>query len=128
MGQVGPYQLQASIAALHVEARHADDTDWPQIVALYDGLARIQPSPVVMLNRAAAIAMASGPETGLACIDALAPSGALEHYHLFHAARADLLRRLGRKDEAAEAYRRALALASNGAERAFLERRLAAFG
>jgi RNA polymerase sigma-70 factor, ECF subfamily len=113
----GPYQLQAAIAALHSE----DTTDWPQIALLYGELARVQPSPVVELNRAVAVAMAEGPEAGLARLDAL---DELDRYHLLHATRADLLRRLGRDGEAADAYRRALDLATNPVERAFLERRL----
>ena len=119
----GPYALQAAIAAVHAQAARPEDTDWRQIAALYGELARAQPTPVVELNRAVAVAMAEGPDAGLALIDGVA--GALEGYHLLHAARADLLRRGGRADEAARAYRRALALAANGAERAFLQRRLA---
>jgi RNA polymerase sigma-70 factor (ECF subfamily) len=118
----GPYQLQAAIAALHVEAGRADETDWPQIAALYGELARVAPSPVVELNRAVAIAMAEGAEEGLDAVDAI---DGLDDYHLLHSARADLLRRLGRYGEAAEAYRRALELARNAPEREFLERRLA---
>ena len=121
---VGPYTLQAGIAALHCEAAKAQDTDWAQIVALYDVLERIQPSPVVSLNRAAAVAMRDGAEQGLALMDALAFSGDLDDYHLMHAARADLLRRLGRSAEAVTSYSRALALASNNTERRFLEKRL----
>ena len=117
--QPGPYQLQAAIAALHSEAPTADATDWPQIAALYGELARVQPSQVVELNRAVAIAMTDGPEAGLARLEGL---DELERYHLLHATRADLLRRLGRADEAAAAYRRALDLATNPVERAFLER------
>ncbi|HUH14262.1 MAG TPA: RNA polymerase sigma factor [Gaiellaceae bacterium] len=113
----GPYQLQAAIAALHLE----DETDWPQIAALYAELARIEPSPVVELNRAVAVAMAEGPERGLELVERIDLSG----YHLLHAARADFLRRLERRDEAAAAYRDALALEMNAADRAFLERRLA---
>jgi RNA polymerase sigma-70 factor, ECF subfamily len=113
----GPYQLQAAIAALHTEPT----TDWPQIVALYDRLASFLPSPVVQLNRAVAVAMAEGPERGLALIDELHLNG----YHLFHSARADLLRRLERRAEAAAAYRRALELTTSAVERSFLERRLA---
>jgi RNA polymerase sigma-70 factor (ECF subfamily) len=113
----GPYQIQAAIAALHTEL----DTDWPQIAALYERLLVYLPSPVVQLNRAVAIAMAEGAERGLALIDPLP----LERYHLFHAARADLLRRLERRDEAAAAYRQALALTTSATERSFLERRLA---
>jgi RNA polymerase sigma-70 factor (ECF subfamily) len=121
----GPYQLQAAIAAVHAEAPAAADTDWPQIVALYDELLQLTPSPVVELNRAAAVAMASGPEAGLALLDRLDADGTLASYHLLHAARADLLRRLGRLPEAAAAYERALALVGNPGDRAFLERRLA---
>lgn len=120
----GPYQLQAAIAALHDEATTADATDWPQIAALYDELARFQPTAVVELNRAAAVAMAEGPEVGLELLEALGKSGALARYHLLHAARADLLRRAERFAEAAEAYRIALALCSNPVERAYLDRRL----
>jgi RNA polymerase sigma-70 factor (ECF subfamily) len=125
MRQVGPYQLQAAIAALHAEAGYSAETDWPQIAALYGELARIQPSPVVQLNGAVAIGMSEGPERGLALIDRLGTSGELDRYHLFHAARADMLRRLGSFEAAAEAYRRALALMANGVERAYLQRRLA---
>jgi RNA polymerase sigma-70 factor, ECF subfamily len=126
MGQVGPYQLQAAIAALHAEAHTAAETDWAQIAALYGELARIQPSPVVQLNGAVAIGMAEGPQRGLALIDELGTSGELDRYHLFHAARAEMLRRLGAFEAAADAYRRALALMANSVERAYLERRLAA--
>jgi len=126
MGRVGPYQLQAAIAALHAQAASPDETDWRQIAALYGVLARIQPSPVVQLNGAVAIGMSEGPNRGLALIDELGTSGELERYHLFHAARADMLRRLGYFEAAADAYRRALALMENGVERAYLERRLAA--
>jgi RNA polymerase sigma-70 factor (ECF subfamily) len=120
----GPYQLQAAIAALHARAPRAQDTDWPQIAALYGTLALLEPSPVVELNRAVAVAMADGPAVALPLVDALATE--LDRYHLFHAARADLLRRLGRDEEAAAGYRRALELATNPAERAFLNRRLKA--
>jgi RNA polymerase sigma-70 factor, ECF subfamily len=126
MGRIGPYQLQAAIAALHAEARDAAETDWPQIAALYRELARLNPSPVVLLNGAVAVAMSEGPGRGLALIDTLGASGELDRYHLFHAARADMLRRLGSFEAAAEAYRRALALIGNDVERAYLERRLAA--
>ena len=112
----GPYQLQAAIAALHLE----DETDWPQIAALYAELARAEPSPIVELNRAVAVAMAEGPDRGLELVERIHLPG----YHLLHAARADLLRRLERRDEAAAAYRDALALEMNAADRAFLERRL----
>ena len=122
-GRVGPYQLQAAIAAVHAEAAAADETDWPQIAALYGLLARIDPSPIVFLNHAVAIGMSDGPEHGLALIETL---GGLDHYHLYHAARADLLRRLGARAEAAAAYRRARGLTANAVERAHLERRLAA--
>jgi len=117
----GPYQLQAAIASLHARAPAPDDTDWAQIASWYGALATMQPSPVVELNRAAAISMADGPAAALPLVDALA--GDLEGYHLFHAARADLLRRLDRPDEAARTYSRALELATNPQERAFLERR-----
>lgn len=122
----GPYQLQAAIAALHARAPRAEDTDWPQIAALYARLAEVAPSPVVELNHAVAIAMADGPERGLVLVDSLADE--LEAYHLFHGARADLLRRLDRRAEAASAYGRALELASNPQERRFLERRLREVG
>ncbi len=123
-GGPGPYALQAAIAALHCEAARPADTDWPQIVRLYEVLERLQPSPVVSLNRAAAVAMVDGPRRALALVDALAATGELERYHLLHAARADLLRRLGSAAEAAKSYARALALVTNDAERRFLERRL----
>jgi RNA polymerase sigma-70 factor, ECF subfamily len=118
----GSYQIQAAIAALHAEAKTPAETDWAQIAALYAELARIEPSPIVELNRAVAVAMAEGPATGLDLVERIP---GLDRYHLLHAARADLLRRLGRTDEAASAYARALALATNPAERDFLERRLA---
>jgi RNA polymerase sigma-70 factor, ECF subfamily len=123
-GGPGPFALQAAIAALHCQAARAEDTDWRQIVRLYDLLERLQPSPIVSLNRAVAVAMAEGPREGLVLIDALAAGGDLDGYHLLHAARADLLRRIGSPAEAAASYRRALALASNESERRFLERRL----
>ena len=126
MGRIGPYQLQAAIAALHAEATDPAETDWPQIAALYRELARLNPSPVVLLNGAVAVAMSEGPGRGLALIDTIGASGELDRYHLFHAARADILRRLGSFEDAAEAYRRALALIGNDVERAYLERRLAA--
>jgi RNA polymerase sigma-70 factor (ECF subfamily) len=121
----GPYSVQAAIAAVHAEAPSADATDWGQIVGLYDALMRQQPSPVVELNRAVAIAMRDGPGAGLALVDALLDAGDLADYHLAHAARADLCRRLGRHREARESYLRALELARQGSERRFLERRLA---
>ncbi|MEW6224924.1 MAG: DUF6596 domain-containing protein [Chloroflexota bacterium] len=124
MGRVGPYQLQAAIAAVHDEAPTAGLTDWPQILGLYEVLARLAPSPVVSLNRAVAVAEVAGPAAGLAAVDALAGDPAMAEYRFFHAARAELLRRLARWAEAAEAYRRALALAPNVPERGFLERRL----
>jgi RNA polymerase sigma-70 factor (ECF subfamily) len=123
-GGPGPYALQAAIAALHCQAARATDTDWPQILLLYDFLERVQPSPVVSLNRAVAVAMVHGPKPALAIVDSLAAAGELEDYHLLHAARADLLRRTGAAAEAAKSYARALALATNGSERRFLDRRL----
>lgn len=123
-GQPGPYALQAAIAAVHDEAATVATTDWPQIVALYDVLRQVAPSPLVELNRAVAVAMVQGPAAGLALLDALAADRRLAGYHLLPAARGDLLRRLGRTAEAAEAYRQALDLAGNGPERAFLNRRL----
>ena len=124
-GAQGEYALQAAIAALHARARRPEDTDWAQIARLYDTLLQRRPSPVVELNRAAAIAMAEGPASGLALIDALEAKGELAGYHLLPAARADLLRREGRWREAAEAYRQALALVANDPERQYLNRRLA---
>jgi RNA polymerase sigma-70 factor (ECF subfamily) len=123
-GGPGPFALQAAISALHCRAARAEDTDWPQIVRLYDLLERLQPSPIVSLNRAVAVAMASSPEAALVIVDRLAASSDLDCYHLLHAARADLLRRLGSVAEAAKSYRRALELATNDSERRFLERRL----
>ena len=120
----GPFALQAAIAALHCQAARAEDTDWPQIVRLYEVLERQQPSPVVALNRAAAVAMVDGPAPALELVDGLAAGGELDRYHLLHAARAELLRRLGDRAEAAKSYTRALALVSNETERRFLERRL----
>ena len=124
-GRPGPYQLQAAIAALHVGAARPEDTDWPQIAALYGALLRSTPSPIVELNAAAAVAMAHGPEAGLAWMERLERSGELAGYHLLPASQADLLRRLGRTEEARAAYARALALVRHPAERRFLERRLA---
>jgi RNA polymerase sigma-70 factor (ECF subfamily) len=120
----GPFAVQAAIAALHCQAARAEDTDWPQIVRLYDVLERQQPSPVVALNRAAAVAMVDGPAPALALVDELAAGGELDRYHLLHAARAELLRRIGDRVEAAKSYARALTLVSNETERRFLERRL----
>jgi RNA polymerase sigma-70 factor (ECF subfamily) len=122
-GGPGPLALQAAIAALHCQAVRAEDTDWRQILRLYDQLERRQPSPVVSLNRAVAVAMVNGPRAALAIIDAL-DVGELANYHLLHAARADLLRRMGSSAEAAGSYRRALDLVTNDSERRFLERRL----
>jgi len=124
MRRPGPYQLQAAIAALHCGAARADETDWPQIAALYGELLRYQPTAVVALNRAVAVAMAGAPEDGLRLLDAAGLAAALDGYLHYHSARADLLRRAGRRDEAAPAYRRALALTTNAVERAYLERRL----
>ena len=123
-GGGGAYALQAAIAALHCQAQRPEDTDWPQILGLYDLLIRVQPSAVVSLNRGVAVAMVQGPQAGLAIVDELAKSGDLEGYHVLHAARADLLRRAGAKQEAAESYRRALAIATNESERRYLDRRL----
>ena len=123
-GGAGTFALQAAIAALHCQAPRAEDTDWPQIVRLYDRLERLQPSPIVSLNRAVAIAMVDGLRPALALVDALAAGGDLDGYHLLHAARADLLRRVGDPAEAARSYTRALALVTNDSERRFLERRL----
>ena len=120
----GPYTLQAAIAAVHAEAESTPATDWRQIVALYNQLARIQPSPVVHLNRAVAIAMRDGPEAGLTHIDALLEHGDLSNYYLAHSARAELCRRLGRTVEARASYERALALTQQGPERQFLQERI----
>ena len=124
--RAGPYLVQAAIAALHCEAERPEDTDWIQISVLYDALVRTAPSPVVELNRAVAVAMAYGPEPGLKAMEHLAE--ALDGYHLFHSARADLLRRSGRLEEARAAYRRAIELAGNASERDFLQRRLEEVG
>ncbi len=120
----GPYTLQAAIAAVHAEARNAAETDWAQIVGLYDVLVRAHPSPVVELNRAAAIAMRDGPAAGLSLVDAILARGDLADYHLAHSARADLCRRLGKTADARASYERALALTRQEPERRFLERRL----
>ena len=120
----GPYTLQAAIAAVHAEAPDAASTDWPQIVALYNLLARAEPSAIIELNRAVAVAMRDGPEAGLALIDAIFARGELTDYHLAHAARADLCRRLGRIPEARSSYERALTLTQQEPERRFLEKRL----
>lgn len=124
----GPYTLQAAIAAVHSEAPNAESTDWPQIVALYNVLARAEPSPVVELNRAVAVAMRDGPEAGLVLIDAIFARGDLTDYHLAHSARADLCRRLGWRAEARSSYERALALTRLEPERRFLEKRLRELG
>ncbi|WP_338865196.1 RNA polymerase sigma factor [Myxococcus stipitatus] len=124
LGSFGPYTLQAAIAALHAQARSPEETDWEQIAALYQRLSKLSPGPVVELNHAAAVAMAKGPEHGLALVDDLEASGRLTSYHLLPAARAELLRRLGRWEESATAYRRALALVRTEPERRFLQERL----
>ena len=120
----GPYALQAAIAAVHADAVSADATDWSEIVGLYDVLLRADPSPVIELNRAVAVAMRDGPAAGLALIDAILARGDLEDYHLAHAARADLCRRLGQTAQARASYTRAIALARQEPERRFLARRL----
>ena len=124
-GAAGVYALQAAIAALHANATTAKDTDWPQIAALYGALLRVHPSPVIEVNRAIAVAMARSLEEGLALLEEIEKRAEIEEFHLLHAARADLLRRLGRMPQAAEAYRQALALAANDIEIRFLRRRLA---
>jgi len=126
--QVGPYTLQAAIASVHADAPNAGATDWAQIARLYDVLVHVEPSPVVELNRAVAVAMRDGPDAGLALIDAILARGDLADYHLAHAARADLCRRLGRTAETRASYKRALTLARQEPERRFLERRLAELG
>jgi RNA polymerase sigma-70 factor (ECF subfamily) len=123
---VGPYAIQAAIAAVHADAARSDETDWAQIVAFYDLLLEMNPSPVVELNRAAAIAMKDGPARGLDLINALLARGELAHYHLAHSARADLLRRLGRTPDALDAYAAALALTTQEPERRYIERRIKA--
>lgn len=125
MHQPGPYQIQAAISALHAQAARAEDTDWSQIAILYSELARINPSPIVELNQAVAVAMAEGPGRGMALLDELEAEGTLNGYYLFHAARADLLRRMGWFQEAHNAYTEALALCRNTVEQTFLKRRLA---
>ena len=126
-GRVGPYMLQAAIAAIHAGAASAETTDWAEIVGLYDALLQMEPSPVVALNRAVAVGMHDGPAAGLALIEPLLGAG-LDRYHLAHAAKADLLRRLGRRDEARASYRAALDLTRQEPERRFLRRRLAEIG
>src|SRR5437764_4749643 len=128
LGRTGPYQVQAAIAACHVTAAHAADTDWAQIARLYGQLARFLPTPVVELNRAVAVGMAEGPEAGLALVTALEASGTLTGYHLLPATKADMFRRQGRRDDAAACYREAIGLASTDAERRYLSRRLAETG
>ncbi len=123
--QYGPYTLQAAISAVHAGAERADETDWDQIVRFYDLLLAANPSPVVELNRAVAVAMRDGSEIGLALVDAILARGVLTDYHLAHATRADLCRRLGRIVEARDAYQRALDLARQEPERRFLENRIA---
>ncbi len=124
-GEVGPYSIQSTSAAVHANASNAAETDWRQIVGLYDLLLRAEPSPVIELNRAVAVAMRDGPEAGLDLVNTILARGDLDAYHLAHAAKADLCRRLGRKAEASAAYERALSLTQQGPERHFLERRLA---
>jgi RNA polymerase sigma-70 factor (ECF subfamily) len=123
-GGPGPYAVQAAIAAVHCSAGRSEDTDWRQILQLYDVLERFQPSPIVSLNRAVAVAMADGPQAALALIDAIDASGDLDGYHLLYSARADLLRRMGANEASAKAYLKALNLVTNDSERRFLERRL----
>lgn len=122
--RIGPYTLQAAIAAVHAEASSAEQTDWAQIVALYDVLLRVEPSPIIQLNRAVAVAMHDGPATGLELVDALLTRGELAQYHLAHAARADFCRRLGRNADARVSYQRALAFAKQEPEQRFLRQRL----
>ena len=123
--QPGPYQVQAAIAACHCTATTAEQTDWVEIAGLYAELARLSPSPVVELNRAVAVGMADGPAAGLSLVEAIDASGALDGYYLLAATRADLLRRLGRRDAATDAYREALVLATNEVERRYLTKRVA---
>jgi RNA polymerase sigma-70 factor, ECF subfamily len=126
--EVGPYALQAAIAAVHSDARTAGETDWAEIVGLYDVLLKVNPSPVVELNRAVAVAMRDGPEKGLVLIDAILKRGDLQDYYLAHSARADLCKRLGRTDDAIVAYQRAMSLALPVPARRFLARRLGELG
>jgi RNA polymerase sigma-70 factor (ECF subfamily) len=127
-GRVGPYTIQAAMAAVHATAPNARATDWREMVELYDALLQIEPSPIVELNRAVAVAMRDGPAAGLELIDDILDSGDLAEYHLVHAARADLCRRLGRTPEARESYEQALALAKQEPERRFLQKRLRELG
>jgi RNA polymerase sigma-70 factor, ECF subfamily len=120
----GPFALQAAIASLHCQAARSEDTNWRQILQLYDLLEQVQLSPIVSLNRAVAVAMVNGPQAELEIIDALVANGDLDNYHLLYAARADLLRRAGSLVESSKSYERALALVTNDSERRFLERRL----
>jgi len=122
--QVGPYQLQAAIAAVHAQAGSPNETDWQEIAALYQELSRVSPTIIVALNHAVAVAMSEGIEEGLRLIEGLGASGKLDDYYLFHAARADLLRRLKRSVEARTAYERALELATNQVEQQYLKRRM----
>ncbi len=124
MNAPGPYQVQAAIASLHAQARHAEETDWPQIALLYNALLIMVPSPIVELNRAVAVAMSEGIDSGMNLLDRLGKTGQLDSYYLFHAARADLFRRAGRWHEALTAYSRALEHCQNSVERAFLHRRI----
>ena len=124
MGRAGNYQLQAAVGAVHAEAQTATETDWPQIVALYEELMRLNGSPIVALNHAVAVAMSGEITCALGLMDQANAARKLEHYYLYHAARADLLRRLGRKTDAAAVYQRAIALATNRVEQEYLRRRL----
>jgi RNA polymerase sigma-70 factor (ECF subfamily) len=123
-GPPGPYQVQAAIAALHAQAKTSGDTDWPQIAALYEKLLEFNGSAVIALNHAVAVTKSAGLAEGLSRIEALGASGELDRYYLFHAARADILLRMGRREESAKAYREVLALATNRVEKGFLKRRL----
>jgi RNA polymerase sigma-70 factor (ECF subfamily) len=123
-GEPGPFAVQAAIAAVHARAGRKEDTDWSAIVGLYDQLEALQPTPIVALNRAVAVAMVAGPAAALAIVDELQKDGALDEYHLLHAARADFCRRTGALGEASRSYQRALELVGNDSERRFLERRL----
>jgi predicted RNA polymerase sigma factor len=122
-GEPGPYELQAAIAACHASARRADATDWNAIVRIYDRLAGLQPSPVVLLNRAVAVGMAQGPGAALVLVDDIAAEGSLDEYHLLPAVRGDLLGKLGRRDEARAEFERAASLATNQRERTLLQER-----
>jgi RNA polymerase sigma-70 factor, ECF subfamily len=123
-GDAGPYALQAAIAAVHCKAARSEDTNWHEILQLYDRLERVEPSPIISLNRAVAVAMAEGPDAALAIINRLSDDGDLENYHLLHAVRADLLRRIGSRNEAAKSYLRAIELVTNEQERYYLQQRL----